>query len=167
MTIPDTLECNDVNCMNQHHVTELNSLYRTIIDALKVAILPLVKERRSHPNSHPGWNEYAADLHKVARDAFLIWRDHGKPRQGPLLELKKKANTRFKYALSHIKRNENSLSRDALARKLQNNSVEDFWKEVKLLDNSNTPLPTNIEGVVGCDRIAELWIEPYEELLKI
>ena len=166
ITIPDTLECYDVNCVNQHHVTELNSMYRTIIDALKVASLPLVKERRSHPNSRPGWNEYAADLHKEARDAFLIWRDNGKPRQGPLLELKKKANARFKYALRHIKRNENSLRRDALARKLQNNSVKDFWKEVKLLDNSNTPLPTNIEGVVGCDRIAELWKEHYEELLN-
>ncbi len=58
------------------------------------------------------------------------------------------------------------MRRDDLATKLQTNNVEGFWKEVQLIDNSNTPLPTNIEGVVGCEKIAELWKNNYKELFK-
>ena len=101
LTMPESLLCDDINCMDGNHVTELNDLYGAVVETLKQASLPLYKVRKSHPNSRPGWNEYAADLHKVARDAFRIWCNHG--------------------------------------------------KEVKCLDTSNAPLPTNIEGVVGCD----------------
>ncbi len=40
---------------------------------------------------------------------------------------------------------------DSLAGKLCINSVDDFWKEVRTISNCNskTPLPTNIEGIVG------------------
>ncbi len=48
------------------------------------------------------------------------------------------------------------MRRDSLANKLQSNNIEDFWKEIKLIDNRSTPLPTNIEGMVGCEKIAEL-----------
>ena len=73
-------------------------------------------------------------------------------------------NTRFKYALRYIKNNEYYVRRDALATKLQSNNVEGFWKEVKLTDNCNTRLPTNIEGVVGCEKIAEK--NNYKELFN-
>lgn len=35
-----------------------------------------------------------------------------------------------------------------------------------MIDNSKTPLPTNIEGVVGGDKIAELWKNNYKELFN-
>jgi hypothetical protein len=58
------------------------------------------------------------------------------------------------------------MKRDALGTKRQNNNVEGFWKVINLIDNSNTPLPTNIEGVVGCEKIADLWKNNYEELFN-
>ncbi len=69
---------------------------------------------------------HVADLHDVARDAFLLWKEQGKPRQGPIFEKKKRANAHFKYALRYIKNNEDSMRRDALATKLQTNNVEGF-----------------------------------------
>ena len=52
----------------------------------------------------PRWNEHVADMHDIARDAFLMWKDQGKPRQGPVFEMKKRTNARFKYALRYIKK---------------------------------------------------------------
>ncbi len=80
--------------------------------------------------------------------------------------MKKRTNARFKYALRYIKNNEDPIRRDALATKLQTNNVEGFWKKVKHIDNSNTRLPTNIEGVVGCEKMTELWKNNYKELFN-
>ena len=54
---------------------------------------------------------------------------------------------------------------DSLARKLQNNNLTDFWKEVKVLNNKKTPLPSDIE-VSSPDKIAELWRRHYSNLFN-
>ena len=79
------------------------------------------------------------------------------------LGLPKLTNARFKYALWFIKKNENTMRADSLARKLQNNNLTDFWKEVKVLNNKKTPLPSDIE-VSSPDKIAELWRRHYSNL---
>ena len=43
---------------------------------------------------------------------------------------------------------------DSLGRKLQN--YNDFWKEVKVMNNSETTLQSNTEGACGPDKIAEV-----------
>ena len=40
-------------------------------------------------NPRPGWNEHVADLHSAARDAFFLWRDGGKPKHGPVFDMKR------------------------------------------------------------------------------
>ncbi len=36
---------------------------------------------------------------------------------------------------------------NSMAKKLQHNNVYEFWKEVKVLNNSKVPLPISIDGV--------------------
>ena len=55
---------------------------------------------------------------------------------------------------------------DSLARKLQKNNVNDFWKEIKSINNCKTPLPSNIDGVSGLEEISQLWRQRYSELLN-
>ena len=55
---------------------------------------------------------------------------------------------------------------DSLAMKLQNNNVNDFWKEIKNIGNSKTAFPSNIDGVSGPDDIVQLWKKKYFELLN-
>ncbi len=58
------------------------------------------------------------------------------------------------------------MRKDSLARKLSNHSVNDFWKEVKLINNSKTPLPTDIDGVEGADKIVQVWKNHYHDLFN-
>lgn len=84
----------------------------------------------------------------------------------PCLKIKKYTNARFKHALRFIKRNENTMRSDSLARKLQRNNVNDFWKEVKAIHNCKTSLPSNIDGVRGAEEVLQLWRKRYYELLN-
>ncbi len=45
---------------------------------------------------HLNRNEHVADLHTAAREAFLLWKDTGKNKQGPVFELKKRTNNAMK-----------------------------------------------------------------------
>ena len=49
---------------------------------------------------------------------------------------------------------------------MTNNSNCAFWKEIKKMNNVNTPLPNCIAGVSGGSYIAELWREQFSELLN-
>ena len=118
------------------------------------------------PNAKPGWNDHVQELHLEARNAFNIWATAGKERHGPLFEKKKRTNADFKSALRFIKRNENTMRSDSLARKLHKNNVNDFWKEIRTMNNCKTCLPSNIDGVSGSDAIAHLWQKKYAELFN-
>lgn len=49
-------------------------------------------------------------------------------------------------------------------KKLQNNNQNDFWKEIKRINNCKTSLPTNISGVGGSEEITQMWQKHYYEL---
>ena len=72
----------------------------------------------------------------------------------------------FKYALRYIKRNEHIMRSDSLAKKLEKNNVNDFWKEIKMMNNCKTSLPSSIDGVSGSDEISQLWQKRYTELFN-
>ena len=157
----EALACRNVNCTHNDHVSAINDFYNDITQCLKSASEPFLNSKKKKGVHVPGWNEYVKELHNVARDTFLVWKENGKPRFGPIFELKKRSNNRFKYALRYIKTNDNMLRKESLAKKLCTSRPGEFWKEVKLLNNSSTPLPSNIENTVGDENIAELWRNHY------
>lgn len=114
----------------------------------------------------PGWNGYVEEIHVEARRAFKSWDESGRHKQGPLFEYKKQANAKFKYALHFIKRKENTMRSDSLARKLQYNSPIEFWKEIKRMNNCKTLFPTNIDGVNGSEEMTQLWQKHHYELFN-
>ena len=114
----------------------------------------------------PGWNDYVRSHYIASSEAFLLWNESGRPRHGPIFEIKKRAQARFKYALRFIKNNEDSLRDDALAEKLLEGNDKDFWKGVKKINKPLQSQATQIDGVVGAVNIAELWKKHYEELFN-
>ena len=80
-----------------------------------------------------------------------------KIRHGPEFDRKKKANAKFKYAVSFIKRNTQMMTANSMAKKMQESDVYEFWKEVKVSNNSKIALPSCIDGISGDENIAELW----------
>ena len=81
----------------------------------------------------------------------------GKPRQGLVYDLQVKSKAIFKYALRFIKNNETALRKEALDNKFTELNPDAFWREIKSINNCNTPLPSSIEGVSGEKEIVDLW----------
>ena len=139
------LECNDMNCMDAGHYSELCNLYCDIINSLNNASKPLIKTLTNCPSAKPEWNDHVWKP-AAAKEAFKWWV-LGKPRNGPECALKNVATARFKYALRFVKRNEQAMRANSMAKKLQKNYICDFWKEVKVLNNSKMQMPSSIEGI--------------------
>ena len=55
-----------------------------------------------------------------------------------------------------IKNNEDTLKKDSLARKLLNKNDKEFWKEIRVMNSSNMPLPNVIDGVTGSVNIVDM-----------
>lgn len=161
----DAILCRDVNCTNQDHGAQLCHLYDSVLNAIIMSGKPLCKSR-NNLRGKPGWSTYVEETHVEARQAFKAWVGAGRPRCGTLFDYKKRANARFKYALRYIKRNENMLRADSLVLNLQNNSYNDFWKEVRMINKCKTSLPSTINGVSGSEQICQLWKKFYYDLFN-
>ena len=70
---------------------------------------------------------------------------------------------RFKYALKFIKKHENELRKEAIAKKWSENNPRAMWKEINSINNSQIPLPTSIEDASGSEQILNLWKNHFFE----
>ena len=73
---------------------------------------------------------------KLSCFVFLPFlQKYGKPKQGPVFDMKRRTNAAFKYAVRFIKNNENAMRANSLAKKMQEYKVDVFWKQVKQMNN--------------------------------
>ena len=77
-------------------------------------------------------------------------KNEGSPRQGLL---KNRAKARFKGAMRFIRRNEDALRKESLAQTPLCKNDKAFWKEIKLMNNSNLSLPNVVDGITGSNNI--------------
>ena len=162
----DAVCCKDTECRNEQHFEALNVFYEGLVGVLTEASKKLSNKRRKHSNQ-PGWNDHVADLHKDARECFVMWCNNGKPRQGWIFDLMRQTRSQFKYALRTVKNNENVLRRESLANKLSCSNPNKFWQEIRSMTSKNTSLPSSIEGVNGKHAISELWKSHFGRLLNV
>jgi len=162
------LLCDDVNCKDSSHVNDIDLMYLTIIDALQTAGNDLVQQKRVYFKEIPGWNEACAELHSTAREAFLVWRDNGKPRAGPIHQLMKSSRLKFKLALRECKLDEGISNANTLAQKLLSKDQRDFWREIKKITSKDqsTPIADTVDGVSGLKDITDMWQLKFSKLLN-
>ena len=102
VSLPEVTGCTDVNCSIESHRKDLDILYDDICTALRASSLSSIPQCRNNNSRNyviPGWNDYVKDAHQEARSYYLLWRNMGKPRQGPACELMRRSRLNFKYAL--------------------------------------------------------------------
>jgi hypothetical protein len=77
----------------------------------------------------PGWNDVCkqAHWHEEAREAYIMWKNSGKVKQGPIFELLSKSKAVFKSVLRKCKNNQDKHVDDAIARKFILKDSKSFW----------------------------------------
>jgi endonuclease/exonuclease/phosphatase family metal-dependent hydrolase len=161
--------CDNAKCQDQAHLQAIDTMYSSIINALKTSGDEFLQQRheRGNYNVVPGWNDYCREVHANARDAFLLWTNNGRPRSGPLLRNMQCTRASFKQALRHCRNSESKAHADSLARKLLLKDTKTFWAEVKKLNGKGaSPLASTIDNATGQHDIAERWRAHYKEILN-
>ena len=160
--------CEDQNCSDPGHVRGIDKLYNDICDALHASSEQLKNQMETKTNHRAGWNSICADLHATAREAFLLWRSHGKPRFGPVFEIMRRSRSNFKSALRKCKDLASQKQADNLASKLINSKDKDFWREIKKVNSQSkvTTVTETIEKCSGEENIAEMWRKHFNDILN-
>ena len=171
INIPNAIHCSDINCTDAEHINAITNMYGEIIGCLRHASDSIFNpnnnsDRNSACINKPGWADYVADLYDDSKTIGKLWCNAGKPRQGQIYNMYRNAKSRCKYAIRFIKRHENTLRRESLAKKLVGREPKEFWNKIKQMNSSRIPLPSCIDGISGVENIAEMWREHYSSLFN-
>ena len=104
-----------------------------------------------------GWNERAKELNARYREAVSHLNIAGRPRSGPLAELKYRARAALMHEMKFLRENEDQLRSQSMLSKLQRGECSDFLKEIKVLKPKKESLPLTMGGTSGVSNIANLW----------
>ena len=167
LNIPDGMKCSDPNCQNPSQINDIDSFYDDIFTVLMECSesLPEVNSTRQRHNV-PGWNAHVREVHAAARDAYLLWKIGGRPRQGVLYDLMRNSRLRFKHALRMCTNNKNAIIADKIADNLCNKDDRTFWRKIKNVTNSKVKLPSRIGDVHGSNAVAGMWKEHYSSIFN-
>ena len=122
-------------------------MYDDVCDTLHAAgqcHIPNSRCNRANQFVIPGWNDFVSEAHDEARQAYISWRDYGKPRHGAACELMRRSRLCFKYALHQCKAMEDTARADALAKSLTDKDMISFWKTIKNMNNKSVLLAQTI-----------------------
>ena len=142
LNIQSAMKCTDINCKSFDHCEQIDTLYSQICNVLRQSSIESVPSSKIHDSRDyivPGFNEFAKELLCTARDAYIAWRDAGRPRSGDLCSDMRSSRLRFKYTLRICRQNEQAIRANAHAKALLEKDMLSFWKGVKKENNSRLP----------------------------
>ena len=170
MRIPNGVKCTDPNCQNASHADEIDVFYGDICKVLSKASADLSSSScggTDHNRNVVGWNEQVKELHEAAREAYLLWRQTGKARQGIVYDLMRQSRSKFKYALRLCKNSKNKTVADKIAEQLYDKNDKDFWKEIKIAANCKIKLPNVVGNAIGTEEISVMWYDYYKSIFNV
>ena len=88
------------------------------------------------------------------------------PRSGHIFREMSSARARFKYSLRQCRLDEQCISSENLASSMHCHDLNNFWKNISLLNKSKSTLSNCINGTTGEGDIANLWKNHYSILLN-
>ena len=165
----DLIHCTDTTCTSVDHRSLIDSLYQDIVCGLLSSSKQISRAKCDNRHTHqviPGWNQFCKEAHEQAREAFLLWCSHGKPKQGPIFTCMCRTRANFKYALRYCRKNESSVLSDKLAAELSEHDYSKFWKNINSINNKKTPLSNTVGGASGSADITDMWREHFKALLN-
>ena len=78
----------------------------------------------------PGWNEFILDAKEAASDAYDLWHQWDKPKQGPIFQLMQRCHARYKYAIRYCRQHESRILADSMAHSVSSRNFSSYWKKV-------------------------------------
>ena len=116
-----------------------------------------------------GWKdpEGPHKLRDYANFWYKMWEQAGCPSSGALCDIKKRTKRKYKTSVRRLKRKQQHLLRNKLARSFSSRRNNKFWSKVRQLNRSSTSSSSSIvDGVSGARNIANLMASKFRSLLN-
>ena len=160
-SFPDELfACCDPMCTQ--HFYQLDSLCAVLHDCLQLASDHYLPHVSNKSKSFPSWNDSASNLKHSTKLWHCIWSDCGCLQSGVVFQLKKKAKSRYKYEVHHLRRRQHhNITREKVGSALSQGRSRDFWRELQLMKkkaNGSNASPVLINGESSDVSISELHV---------
>ncbi len=157
--------CTDTTCTDPAHTCAINRMYSDIINTLTEASELLQPKHREY-RQVPGWDVYLKEAHNAAREHFLQWVAHNKPKYGTISDAMRTSRAYFKMILRQCLQSDSKAKCDALAIQYLSKDIKQFWSTVQSMRDKKPPISNTIDGVTGQNNIAAFWQKNFKELLN-
>ena len=149
-------------CDSNDHISCIENYFCDIVNAIS-------KAEKLLPRSRPGiskdyWNDDLTNLKTASHDAFIIWRDVGKPVSGPVFDLKKNTNYQYKLAVRRAKRSFDQTRSDTIHDNLVTNNNIKFWRSWQSLHGSKDNITTRVNGKIDSTEIANEFAAGFRKI---
>ena len=129
----DALSCTDVHCTI--HSTALQAHYKSLVDACLFASSECIPHSSPFNTRQrqvvPGWNAYIRPLKEDAIFWHNIWKECGRPAQGPVASIRRSTRSRYHSTLKRVKKQEEALRFAAMGERYLHDQKAEFWTEVE------------------------------------
>ena len=164
---PEVVNCSNVDCeVHYEAIDSFTQLFVSTLLSCSFQCFPC--STPSSPCKLAGWNDgRSTDATKKASCFWhKVWVEAGRP-SGALFNIKREAKRRFKSSVRRLKRRQQYLVRDKLAKSFGSKKKDKFWSEVKRLKSAkNSSCSPVVDGISGGMNIANLFSSKFKNLLN-
>ena len=124
ISIPySALQCQDVFCSDNEHITSLDRYVAQLTEAcLKSAEATVPFTRPCGESGRiPGWSEFVAPLRTQSIFWHNIWSECGKPHDGVIADIMRRARARYHAAIRQVRRDKTEIVNNRIAAALSDN----------------------------------------------
>jgi len=98
------------------------------------------------------------EKHDAAREAFLLWIDNGRPRQGSICDEMRKLRAHFKLALWYCRQQIEQMKADTYTDAVYDKDARKFWNTVQRISNSKAAsLINSVNNVLGEQNTSDMY----------
>ena len=121
-------------------------------------------ENKQKPKTIPGWNEYVKPKLEASLFWHNIWKDCGRPRQGNVADIMRRTRAQYHHSIKYARKEYKIIRNVRMAEANSCNNNRDLWKEVNTMTHAKQELPSVIDGQVGNENIANIFLEKSKSL---
>jgi len=112
----------------------------------------------------PGWNEFVLDAKESASDAYVLWHQWNKLKQGLIFQLMQRSRARYKYAIHYCRQQESRTLADSLAHSSSSRNFSSFWKKVSTTLAPSSTYSLKIGSAEVVKDICNMWFSHYKTI---
>jgi hypothetical protein len=163
MPLPSVVYCQELNCDNETHKSEIDKWCSDLTDCCLSAGNACLPKCRMKSGSRPGWSEYVKPYKDNSVMCHNIWTSNGAPDNGDMFEAMQAAKRQYFYAARKVIRNQKQLRFQRMAQNAASDRSRKFWDEIRKVRKNKKSAP-NIDGMTSYRDIAEVFRAKYEDL---